>query len=89
MEPLNCPFQHVGCSAGKILRKDMDSHCQKMTQPHLLLVLQSNQDLVQKNEELNEEISHKNEEFGCKHEELVHKNEEFEKRIQVLEARQD
>ena len=85
MEPLNCPFQHVGCSAGKILRKDMDSHCKQNIQPHLLLVLQSNQALAQKNEELyrkNEEIAHKNEE-------LNHKIEEFEKRIQILEAHQD
>ena len=78
MEPLDCPFQHVGCSAGKILRKDMDSHCKENIQTHLLLVVQSSQELARKNEEL-----------GCKHEELVHKNEEFEKRIQVLEARRD
>ena len=37
LEPLNCPFQHVGCSAGKILRKDMDSHCKENMQTHLLL----------------------------------------------------
>ena len=80
MEPLDCPFQHVGCSAGKILRKDMDSHCKDNMQPHLLLVLQSNQALAQKNEELsrkNEEIAHKNEELCHKHGELVHKNEEL------------
>ena len=88
MDPLDCPFQHVGCSAGKILRKDMDSHCKDNMQPHLLLVFQSNQALAQKNEELsrkNEEIAHKNEELCHKHGELVHKNEEFEERIQVLE----
>ena len=96
LEPLNCPFQQVGCPVGKILRKDMDSHCKDNMQTHLLLVLQSNKELARKvvelsrkNEELNEEIAHKNEELGCKHEELVHKNEEFEKRIQVLEARRD
>ena len=84
LEPLDCPFQQVGCSAGKILRKDMDTHCKDNIQTHLLLVLQSNKDLTRKNEELsrkneklNEEIAHKNEELGCKHEELVHKNEEL------------
>ena len=88
LEPLDCPFQHVGCTAGKIPRKDMDSHCKENMQPHLLLVVQSNKDLARKNEELsrkNEEIAHKNEELCHKHGELVHKNEEFEERIQVLE----
>ena len=96
LEPLNCPFQQVGCPVGKILRKDMDSHCKDNMQTHLLLVVQSNKDLARKNEELNEEIAHKNEELCRKHEELVHKNEElnhkieeFEERIQVLEARRD
>ena len=96
LEPLDCPFQDVGCSAGKILRKDIDSHCKDNIQTHLLLVVQSNKDLARKNEELNEEIAHKNEELCRKHEELVHKNEglvhkieEFEERIQVLEAHRD
>lgn len=40
LEPLNCPFQHVGCSIGMILLKDIESHCQENTQAHLLLVVQ-------------------------------------------------
>ena len=82
MEPLNCPFQHVGCPVGKILRKDVDTHCKENMQPHLLLVVQSNKELAHKVVEL----SRKNEELN---EEIAHKNEEFEERIQVLEAHQD
>ena len=87
LEAVVCPFQQVGCPVGKILRKDVDTHCKENMQPHLLL--QSNKELAhkvvelsQKNEELNEEIAHKNEE-------IAHKNEEFEERIQELEAHQD
>ena len=90
LEPLNCPFQQVGCPVGKILRKDMDSHCKDNMQTHLLLVLQSNKELACKNEELshkNEEIAHKNEELGCKHEELVHKIEELNQKIEEFEER--
>ena len=56
MEPLDCPFQHVGCSAGKILGKDVDTHCKKNMQTHLLLVVQSNQELARKNEELTKAV---------------------------------
>ena len=90
LEPLNCPFQQVGCPVGKILRKDMDSHCKDNMQIHLLLVLQSNKELACKNEELshkNEEIAHYNEELGCKHEELVHKIEELNQKIEEFEER--
>ena len=52
LEPLDCPFQAVGCSADKRLRRDMDSHCQENMQEHLLLVVQSHQELAHKNEEL-------------------------------------
>ena len=60
MESLDCPFQHVSCSVGKILRKDVDTHCKEKMQTHLLLVVQSNKDLARKNEELgrnHEELS--------------------------------
>ena len=82
LEPLDCPFQQVGCPVGKILRKDVDTHCKENMQPHLLLVVQSNKELAHKVVEL----SRKNEELN---EEIAHKNEEFEERIQVLEAHQD
>ena len=70
LESLDCPFQHVGCTVSKMLRKDMDIHCQEMTQPHLLLVVQSNKELARKNKEL----SHKNEKLSHKNEELSQKN---------------
>ena len=81
LEPLNCPFQQVGCPVSKILRKDMDSHCKDNMQTHLLLVLQSNKELACKNEEL----SHKNEEIAHKNEELVHKIEELNQKIEEFE----
>ena len=56
LESLDCPFQHVGCSAGKILRKDMDTHCKKNMKKHLLLVVQSNKELARKNEELTKAV---------------------------------
>ena len=56
LEPLDCPFQYVGCSADKRLRRDMDSHCQENTQQHLLLVVQSNQQLTRKVDELTSKI---------------------------------
>ena len=56
LEAVVCPFQQVGCSAGKILRKDVDTHCKENMQPHLLLVVQSNKELARKNEKLNQKI---------------------------------
>ena len=76
MEPLDCPFQHVGCSAGKILRKDMDTHCQKMTQGHLVLMVRSHQDLAQKNKEL-----------GRNHEELSRKVDQLTKKVEVMKKK--
>ena len=52
LEPLDCPFQYVRCTAGKIARRDMDTHCQENTQHHLKLMIQSHQQLARKNEEL-------------------------------------
>ena len=71
LEPLDCPFQYVGCTAGKTLRRDMYSHCQESMQHHLLLVVQS---LQLKSEEL----ERKNEELVCKNEELAGKIKELE-----------
>ena len=85
LKPLDCPFQHVGCSAGKILRKDLGSHCKKNIEAHLLLVVQSNQKLARKDEE----IAHKNEELGRKHEELVHKNEELSRKHEELSRKHE
>ena len=76
LESLDCPFQHVGCSAGKILRKDMDTHCQKMTQGHLVLMVRSHQDLARNNKEL----VHKNEELSRKVDQLTKKVEAMKKK---------
>ena len=87
LELLDCPFQQVGCSAGKILRKDVDSHCKDNIQTHLLLVVQSNKDLARKNEELsckNEKIAHKNEEVCRKHEELSRKVDQLTKKVEAM-----
>ena len=78
LEPLDCPFQYVGCSAGKIARGDMDSHCQENTQQHLLLVVQSHQQLAQSHQQLackNEQLERKNEELARKNEEVLRKLE--------------
>ena len=71
LEPLDCPFQHISCSAGKILRKDVDTHCKENIQTHLLLVVQSNKELARKNEE----IAHRNEELSLKVDQLTKKVE--------------
>ena len=66
LELLLCPFKSVGCTAGKIKRKDIDSHCQENIQQHLLL---SYQELARKNEELerkNEELTAKVDQLTCK-----------------------
>ena len=82
LECFDCRFQHIGCTVGKIPRKKVINHYQEMTQGHLVLLLQSHQDLAQKNEELSLEIAHKHEELvhkhqvlGCEHEELVLKHQ--------------
>ena len=51
LEPLDCQFITVGCTS-KILRQEMDHHCQENIQAHLLMLLKSNNELVQKNKEL-------------------------------------
>ena len=56
LELLDCPFQHAGCPVGKILHKDMDTHCKDNMQTHLLLVVQSNKELSHKNEEFEKRI---------------------------------
>ena len=61
LEPLECPFKYVGCTA--VVRKDKNSHCQENMQEHLLLVVQSHQQLVQLHQQLihnNEELEEKN-----------------------------
>ena len=73
LEFIVCPFKNVGCTAGKIKRKDMDSHCQENIQQYLLL---SYQELARKNEELerkNEKLDRKNAELERKNEELAAK----------------
>ena len=76
LESLDCPFQHVGCTVGKILRKDMDTHCQEMTQGHLVLMVRSHQDLARNNKEL----VHKNEE-------LSHKVDQLTKKVEVMKRK--
>ena len=52
LEPLDCQFITVGCQS-KTCRKDMNHHCQESMQAHLLImVLKSNNKLVQQNVEL-------------------------------------
>ena len=72
LELLDCPFQYAGCTSTK-QHKDMDHHCHKSMQEHLLLVAQSHRKLTCENKELVskvEELSHKNEEMAGRVEQL-------------------
>lgn len=51
LELIVCPFSSIGCTA-KAPRRDVDSHIQTTTQAHLLLMMKSQQEILQKNEEL-------------------------------------
>ena len=51
LEKLDCPFKYVGCSL-PVLHKNMDRHCNKGIQNHLLLVAEAHQKLAGKCEEL-------------------------------------
>ncbi|CAI8012060.1 TNF receptor-associated factor 5 [Geodia barretti] len=66
LEKLNCPFKYAGCSL-PVLRKNMDRHCNKGVQNHLLLVAEAHQKLAGKCDEL----TRKNEELVRKVEELA------------------
>ena len=76
LELLDCPFKYAGCTSTE-QRKDMDCHCRKSMQEHLLLVAQSHQKLTCENKELVSKV----EELTCK---LSHKNEEMTRRIEQL-----
>ena len=85
LEPLDCPLQYVGCSAGKIARGDMDSHCQENMQQHLLLVVQSNQQLVQSHQQL----AQSHQQLAQSHQQLVGNNEELERNNEELARKVD
>ena len=68
LEQLDCPYKFAKCT-GTVLRKDMDDHCQKNMQQHLLLVAQSHQELAKSHQEL----AHKNLELEQKNKELTDK----------------
>ena len=48
MEPLDCPFESVGCK-NVIRRKDLPTHTQTNMEAHLLLLVKSHQELARKN----------------------------------------
>ena len=79
LELLDCPFKYAGCTSTE-QRKDMDCHCRKSMQEHLLLVAQSHQKLTCENKELVSKV----EELTCKVKELSHKNEEMAGRVEQL-----
>ena len=79
LEPLDCPFKSVGC-IDEIHRKDMEHHTQKSVQSHLLLVVQSHQELAQKNDKL----VRKNKELTKK---MEKSSNEFSARLEKLERR--
>ena len=56
LEPLKCPFDHVGCT-GKIQRRHMDSHCKNSVEKHLLLLAKAHKELVQENRRLLNELA--------------------------------
>ena len=76
LELLDCPFKYAGCTSTEQC-KDMDCHCRKSMQEHLLLVAQSHQKLTCENKELVSKV----EELTCK---LSHKNEEMARRVEQL-----
>ena len=65
LELLDCPFKYAGCTNTE-QRKDMDCHCRKSMQEHLLLVAQSHQKLTCENKELVSKV----EELTCEVREL-------------------
>ena len=79
LEQLDCPFKFAKCTS-TILRKDMDDHCQKNVEHHLLLVAQSHQELTQQHQHLAK--SHR--ELAQSHQELADKNLELEQKNQEL-----
>ena len=79
LEPLDCPFEYAGCD-DPIPRKDMDNHCLESVQDHLLLVAESQQELLR----MNEELVRKNEELVRKNEKLVRKYDELTQQFQEL-----
>ena len=51
LESLDCPFKNVGCTS-TIARRDMEGHCQTNMQGHLLMMMESHDELLRKNTEL-------------------------------------
>ena len=96
LEPLDCPFRYAGCNTHPILRKDMDVHCQRSMQNHLLLMAKLNQELVIRNQELvrksealakmTNNLASKNEELTRKVEELTVKTEKMGKQIWISQV---
>ena len=87
LEPLDCPFQAVGCSAGKIARKDKDSHCQENTQQHLLLVVQSHQQLAQSHQQLaqsHQQLAQSHQQLAQSHQQLVQSHQQLAQSHQQL-----
>ena len=79
LEPLNCPYEYTGCKT-LVPRKEMDNHCVKNTQNHLLLMAKSHHELRVKNEEL----ARKNEMLTKTVDRLVMKSEELERKVDKL-----
>ena len=84
MEPLDCPFESVGCK-NVIRRKDLATHTQTNMEAHLLLLVESHQELVCKSGEL----VCKNDELFCKNDELVHKSDELVRKNDELVRKND
>ena len=61
-----CPFKFAKCTSA-VLRKDMEDHCQKNMQQHLLLLAHSHQELAKSHQEL----AHKNLALLQRNEELT------------------
>lgn len=86
LEPTDCPFKTIGCTV-KVTRNNMDNHIQTNIQSHLLLMVESHQELVQKNKELvhiNKELVHKQTVMARQYEAS---NRDLQKRIEKLEKR--
>ena len=80
LEPLDCPLQAVGCSAGKIVRKDKNSHYQENMQEHLLLVVQSHQQLAQSHQQL----AQSHQQLVQSHQQLVQSHQQLAQSHQQL-----
>ena len=61
-----CPFKFAECTSA-VLHKDMEDHCQKNIQQHLLLLAHSHQELAKSHQEL----AHKNLALLQRNEELT------------------